>query len=59
MWKLGGRTKERKIGQAVKKVLEKKPVGRAIWICDEEESIITSKLLKQIKELGILDGDAL
>jgi hypothetical protein len=43
----------------VAKVLDWKPVGRAIWICDIEESIITSKLLKQIKDLGILDGNAL
>jgi len=58
-WKLGGRTKDRKIGQAVEKVENGKPVGRALWICDIEESVLTSCVLRSIKERGLLTGNPL
>lgn len=51
LWSLGGRPKLRSIQEAYMKVKEGKPNGRAIWVPDIEESIISQKFTKKIYEL--------
>jgi hypothetical protein len=54
-WKLGGRAKLRKLDDALKRAKDNKPNGRAIWIPDIEESLMSSIFVNAINT--ILPGD--
>ena len=48
LWDLAGRPKLRKINEAYERMKEGKPLGRAIWIPDMEESILGQCFTKKI-----------
>jgi hypothetical protein len=50
LWDLGGRPKLRPISEAYERIRDGKPLGRAIWIPDMEESILGQCFTKKIYE---------
>jgi len=40
-WKIGGRAKMRETKEIIQRITEDKPLGRAIWIPDHIESLLT------------------
>jgi len=55
-WYLAGRPKTMKTIEAVQKVVERKPMGRAIWVCDFEESLLCKPILDEL-EHKLLNGN--